>query len=288
MIGAIYWNPPIEAFRVPIIDRPVVWYGIFFVTGFILGYFITYGIFKKLLIQNGRKEAKTEALYLTDRLTWFVVAGTLIGARLGHVLFYDPIRYFSNPIEILQIWKGGLASHGGIIGVLIALYLFYRFSRKRYPELTFIGIVDIVAIPAALAAFFIRIGNFFNQEIIGTPSSLPWAVIFGHPADGSFPEPRHPVQLYEAGAYLLTFIFLFTLFRRMGSNLRAGMISGLLFILINTSRFFLEFFKSSQHGIIEGDYLQTGQYLSIPFILLGLFLFFFGSRFATENKGTIS
>lgn len=283
MLGAIYWNPPREAFVIPYFNHPVMWYGVLFVLGFICGYYIVYSIFKRFLIARNHSDTTSEAITLADRLTWFVVGGTVIGARLGHVLFYAPAYYASHPLEILQTWKGGLASHGGTIGILIALFIYGRIVQKKYPELSFVRLIDIVAIPAALAGMFIRLGNFMNQELIGTSTTVPWAVIFGSPADGSFPTPRHPVVLYEALSYLCIFIFLYTLWRRFGFKLRPGIICGLLLSLVFTSRFFLEFWKSEQHGLMSDGVLQTGQYLSLPFIALGIFLYFFGSRLANKQ-----
>jgi prolipoprotein diacylglyceryl transferase len=283
MLAAIYWNPPREAFYLPFLNHPVMWYGVLFVLGFIFGYWIMYSIFKNYLKGIKHPNPSTEAVAITDTMTWMVVLGTVVGARLGHVLFYAPNYYLHNPLEIFQTWKGGLASHGGAIGILIALYFFSRRYKTKYPELNFIRIVDFVAIPAALAGFFIRLGNLMNQEILGTPSNAPWAVIFGNPADGSFPIPRHPVVLYEGLCYLFIFVFLFTLWKRFGFKLRPGIISGIFFILVFSCRLVLEYWKSDQLGIMQDNFLQTGQYLSIPFIILGFLLYFFGYRLADKK-----
>lgn len=350
----LYWNPPREAFTVPWIDRPVMWYGITFVTGFILGYFIIIPILSHFLRQTkklssldiinwsrlidelrsessplakncwqqldpfARKQLQQPAHILSnhsgvqaeilktfnhllqtqkvqredlehafkgaiasvsqtshclaDRLCWFIVTGTLVGARLGAVFFYDWPYFKQHPMEIFQVWKGGLASHGGVVGVMIALLLYTRYMKKWLPDLTFLRLLDFVAIPSALAACFIRLGNFMNQEILGTPSSFPWAVLFGHPADGSLPLPRHPVQLYEAFAYLLTFCFLILLWKRKKLQALPGTYVGYLFIFIFSSRFILEFWKASLDSIIDHTTLQMGQWLSIPFVLVGLLL----------------
>lgn len=354
----LYWNPPAEAFTIPWIDRPVVWYGILFVTGFIIGYFLFLPIMARylkqskhlavidifnwqLLIQTLQKassdspqliqqllqkfdpatkkelkefspeskpndsfknalvkgfnrllhdkhiqrsdietafpgiaSSKRTAAFLADRLVWFTVLGTLIGARLGQVFFYDWDVFRQHPEEIIKIWKGGLASHGGVIGVVLALYLYQLSIRKWEPQLSFLRLLDFIAIPSALVACFIRLGNFMNQEIVGTPSNLPWAVVFGNAADGSLPIPRHPVQLYEALAYLITFIFLYKLWKTKGEQLRSGVIIGWLFILIFGSRFILEFWKAQQMSSFDPSLLQMGQLLSIPFVLVGLFLVF--------------
>lgn len=283
MLATLYWNPPREAFFIPFIHHPVMWYGIFFVAGFLFGYWIIYSFFRQYLNTIAHPHPGREAIVLTDRLTWYVVAGTVIGARLGHVLFYSPEYYLHHPLEIFQTWKGGLASHGGAIGILIALYLYSKWIHQKYPAISFIRMLDFVCIPAALAGVFIRIGNFINQEIVGTPSNAPWAVIFGNPSDGSFPLPRHPVVLYEALAYLVIFIFLFNLWRRFKFKLRPGIICGTFFILLFSARLIIEFWKSDQQGIMSGQLLQTGQYLSIPFIALGFLIFFFGYRLADKQ-----
>lgn len=276
MIAWFHWDPPRDIFTVPIIDRPVAWYGFFFVLGFAIGYFLTYQIFKKKLeSEYPKQQAADLSLKLTDRLTWFVMGGTIIGARLGHVFFYEWPSYKDHPLDIIKIWEGGLASHGGALGILISLILFLKFSKKLYPKLNFINVIDVLAIPAALACSLIRVGNFFNQEILGPPTMVPWAVVFGHPVDGSAPIPRHPTQLYEALAYFFVFIVLLTIWNRRGNALREGILGGLFFILMCSARFLIEFIKSPfQSQMIDESFLQTGQYLSIPLILLGFILYF--------------
>ncbi len=277
MIGWINWNPPREAFRVPFLDHPIVWYGVIFTLGFLFGYFLVFHTLKRNLTLQKDPDPKSNALYLTDRLTWFIVLGTVIGARLGHVLFYN-WQYFKHPVEILKVWHGGLASHGGVIGILIALYLYYRLVRKKFPTLTYLKLTDIIVVPAALAAAFIRVGNFFNQELIGTQTSVPWAVVFGSPADGSYPVPRHPVQLYEAIAYFTTFIILYMLWNRFGEKLKAGTLTGLFFVMIFSSRFVIEFWKAYVPGLIETSWLQTSQLLHIPLIIAGIALITYSNR----------
>ena len=265
-----YWDPDPIAFVIPGIDLPVFTYGLFFVAGFILGYLLLIPLFARALQEYA--DTKKLARELADKLTWYVVIATMVGARLGHVIFYDLDRYLRHPLSILNTREGGLASHGGTLGVLLALYLFHRFPLKKFPSISFLKLLDIVVIPAALIGCFIRMGNFFNQEIVGIPSTMPWAVIFGHPAEGGPIAPRHPVQLYEAFSYLLIFVFLYTLWRKCGERLQAGLISGLFFFLTFGSRFLIEFWKAPQTAIIDQTYLSMGQLLSIPFIILGLVL----------------
>lgn len=218
-----------------------------------------------------------------DRLTWFVVISTIIGARLGHILFYDWPYYAAHPIEIFMLRRGGLASHGGTLFILLGLFLFVKVYRKTFPEISFISLVDILVIPTAFAAGCIRIGNFVNQEILGSETTLPWAVVFGHPADGSLPAPRHPVQLYEAGAYFFTFILLYTLWEKK-ETLKPGILSGLFFILVFGLRFLIEFLKLPQSMVINENLLQMGQYLSVPFILLGISLLILPKKTTISQK----
>jgi prolipoprotein diacylglyceryl transferase len=282
----LYWNPPREAFTIPYFNIEVVWYGIIFATGFVLGYYILLPLLRKFFAASpnrSQEEVKNLASLFADQVTWFIVLGTIIGARLGHVLFYDWDYYKANPWEILMIRNGGLASHGGTIGVILALLLFLRLNRNRFPEMTFIKLIDILVIPTAIAVCFIRIANFFNQEIIGYPTTAPWAVIFGNAADGSAPFPRHPVQLYEAIAYLITFVILYVLFKKRGTSLKAGTLSGLFFILVFGSRFFIEFFKAPQSDFNSWG-LQLGQTLSIPFVILGVILLFLPEKKEKQAK----
>lgn len=289
MIAWLYWDPQKVVFTIPLIDRPVVWYGLLFVFGFIVGYFIMLSMFKEKLRQTTKlspKEISQQAFTLLDRLTWFVVAGAIIGARLGHVLFYDWPRYKDHLFDIVKVWEGGLASHGGAIAILLALFIYQRMINKKFPAFTFVALLDMITVPTAFAGCCIRIGNFINQEVVGNSTTVPWAVIFGHPADGGAPLPRHPVQLYEAVFYLLTFFLLFSLWKFKGNKLRPGIISGLFFILVFGSRVIFDFFKAPQSLIIDETSFQMGQYLSVPFILLGLILLFYGNRLAAPKALT--
>ena len=208
---------------------------------------------------------KVRAKAFCEKLSIYVIIGTLIGARLGHLLFYEPIAdLVKDPLVILRFREGGLASHGGVLGIVIALLLFARKMRFGIGQL-----VSLLAIPACVAGGFIRLGNFVNQEILGKVTSLPWAVIFGHPADGSFPMPRHPVVLYEAIVYFGLPFFL-TRVRAKG----AWMLT-----LLFSARFVIEFFKEEQCVWMGHDaYLTMGQWLSIPCILFGIIWLIMGRR----------
>lgn len=265
IIFYITWDPDPIAFYLPYFNIAIFIYGICFVIGFYLGYLLLIHMMKKEL----GEPLATESV---DRLTWFVVAGTIIGARLGHVLFYDLDRYIANPWLILNTREGGLASHGGTLGVMLALFLFQKFYFSKKTNLNFLNLLDRVVVPTALTACWIRIGNFFNQEIVGTPSDLPWAVLFGHPAEGLAPLPRHPSQLYEAFLYLFTFFLIYFLYSRTALKRKAGCLTGIFFLLVFGGRFLVEYSKEVQDSVINQSLLQAGQWLSIPFVVLGFLL----------------
>ncbi len=208
-----------------------------------------------------RKEKRTEN-DLND-LIWYMILGTVLGARLGHCLFYNPVYYLSHPLEILMVWKGGLASHGAAIGILTALYLFVK-KKKEY---SYLWLMDRIVITVALGGFFIRMGNLFNSEILGKQTDVPWAFVFTYVDN----VPRHPAQLYEAIAYLIIFISLLIYYFRTDAKFKEGMIFGMFLISVFTFRFLVEFIKEDQTYFEQGMVLNMGQLLSIPFILLGLF-----------------
>jgi len=192
------------------------------------------------------------------------VVGTIVGARLGHCLFYEPGYYLRHPLEIIAVWQGGLASHGGALGVLIALYL---YSRK-HPDQPFLWLLDRIAVPTALGACLIRLGNLFNSEIIGVPTHVPWAFVF----ERVDPIPRHPSQLYESICYAGVFVMLLFLYRRYRAQTPAGLLLGAFLVAIFTARFLLEFVKERQEAYTLNIPLNVGQWLSLPFILAGAVL----------------
>lgn len=269
----MFWNPNPVAFTIPYFNIPIYIYGLCFVIGFAFGYWLL-----MRMIQRDLKWPKSEVQSLVDQLTWFVVGGTIIGARLGHVLFYDWERYRANPLLILNTREGGLASHGGALGVLLALGIYYFFFFKRKTKKTFLVLLDWIVVPTAFVGFMIRVGNFFNQEILGTPTNLPWGVTFGSPADFSASVPRHPAQLYEGFAYLFIFFLLLGLWKWTTLYKRQGFLSGLFFVLVFGSRFLIEYVKEVQESVIDQHVLQAGQWLSLPFILGGVMLIFFALR----------
>jgi prolipoprotein diacylglyceryl transferase len=235
------------------------WYGLLFAVAYLLGYQIVHWIYRR----EGRD---TQSL---ERLSLYLVIGTIVGARLGHCLFYDPGYYLSHPLKIFAIWEGGLASHGGGLGVMIALYLYKRQTAESY-----LWLLDRIAIPTALAGVFIRVGNLFNSEIYGTKTTLPWAIVFKR-VDNL---PRHPAQLYEALAYAVIFILLIQLYRRGNRSRTPGFIFGVFLIAVFSARFAIEFVKQKQAAYATDLWINTGQMLSIPFILAGCVLLFLALR----------
>lgn len=232
------------------------YYGILFALGFVVGI----GIFNWFF--ELEKKNKND---LND-LLWYMIIGTVVGARLGHCLFYDPVFYLTHPLEILWINKGGLASHGATIGILISLYL---YSRKKKDQ-PYVWVLDRMVIATALGAFFIRTGNFVNSEILGKPADVAWAVVFSR-VDNI---PRHPAQLYEAFAYLIVFIVLIYIYKNYRDKVREGFYLGLFLVMVFGFRFFVEFFKEDQTYFEQGMALNMGQLLSIPAVLGGLYFLF--------------
>jgi prolipoprotein diacylglyceryl transferase len=246
---ALTWN--VDPVLLSVGPFSIHWYGLLFTGGILLASWL------------GLPLARRDGLPAEeqDTLLWWIVIGVVVGARLGHVLFYEPARYFGHPLEILAIWHGGLASHGGVLGLLVALVLFAR--RRGIPPLP---LFDAAAVVAPLTGAAIRIGNFFNSEIIGRPSGLPWAVTFLRVDD----VPRHPAQLYEALAYGVIGIGLLRAARLRQS--RPGRLLGWSLVLVFSTRFLLEFLKEPQVAAEAGWLLDLGQLLSLPAIVAGVLL----------------
>lgn len=284
MLNVIRWDVTpeiIEGWKTP------NWYGILFVTGLVLGYFVVKRMYKKEGISED----------LLDKLVLYMVVGTIIGARLGHVLFYGPYwdvitpeglvlerGYFSHPGDIIKIWEGGLASHGGAIAILIALIIYARKVIHK-PEL---WVLDRLAAPIAIGGTFIRLGNLMNSEIVGDPTNVPWAFSFVHFWNDDLgmydPTPRHPAQLYESLAYLITFVLLLYLYWKREKWKQQGFVFGTFLILLFGTRFLIEFVKLGQTARDEVLLLNTGQILSIPFVLAGVYLLFRASRNRDQVK----
>lgn len=253
--SAFIWNVSPEIFTVG--GFAPRWYGLCFAVAMLIGYqFMKYFF----------KERNISQQVLDSGFVIFVVA-TIVGARLGHCLFYEPEYYLSRPLEILMVWKGGLASHGGTLGILIAMIY---YTRKN--NIPFLWFADRVSIPISIGGALIRIGNFFNSEMIGhpAPQDLPWAIVFKQVDE----IPRHPGQLYEAFGYLLMTAILLLMYRFRGNEAKPGRLIGTMFMGIFSIRIFVEFFKENQVDFENGMALNMGQILSIPMVLLGVFLFF--------------
>jgi prolipoprotein diacylglyceryl transferase len=202
---------------------------------------------------------KSEVL---DRLTIYMAIGTVVGARLGHCLFYEPSYYLKHPLEILMVWHGGLASHGAAIGILLALWAFVAKEKKGYA-----WVLDRIAVVVALSGFLIRMGNLMNSEIYGTETTLPWGFVFLRNHEVA---PKHPTQIYEALAYLLIFFLLYRMYWRKKGDVYQGLLISIFLILVFTARFFIEFVKEPQVQFETKMFLNMGQWLSIPFVLAGL------------------
>ena len=250
ILASIHWDVNPEIFRIG--SFAIRYYGILWALSFYLGYII----FNSFVKREGLKEG------FLDSLTIYTAFGTILGARLGHCLFYEPAYYLSHPIDILKIWQGGLASHGAAIGIIAALIL---FSRKW--KVSVIYVLDRIVITVALAGFLIRIGNLMNSEIYGVETSLPWGFVFERNGEMF---PKHPTQLYEAFMYILIFVMLYVVYLRSKSKPKQGLLFGLFLSTLFTARFFIEFLKEPQVEFEKSMTLNMGQWLSIPFVLAGI------------------
>ena len=250
---AFVWDIDPEIFRIGSFGPR--YYGLMFALGFL----VSYKMLEKVWAAENRSLESLSSL-----LMHFMV-GTILGARLGHCLFYDPVYFLSNPLEILKIWKGGLASHGGTIGVMVAVWIY----AKKNLDQPYGWLADRLAIVIPFGSGCIRVGNFFNSEILGKPTDLPFAVIFKkHDMI-----PRHPAMLYEAFCYFAIFAFVGYRYKKHGKDLRPGSQIGIILMAIFTARFFLEFVKENQVRFEDAMFLNMGQLLSIPFVIAGYLLY---------------
>ena len=260
-ILAINWNVDPEIISLGFFS--LRWYSLLFISGFILGWFIFKWFFKR----EGISEK------LLDPLLYTLLIGTIVGARLGHCLFYQPDYYLTAEHfwEIFQPWKGGLASHGGTIALFIAMWWFAKHYGKKH-DFDLIWILDHLCIAVCFAATFIRLGNLMNSEIYGHVTSLPWGFVFEGRGET---EPKHPTQLYEALSYAILGVVLILLYKNRVKWLYKGSYIGIFFIVLFGMRFIIEFVKEDQVGFEAGMALNMGQWLSIPFILIGVGLLFY-------------
>ncbi|MEO1369085.1 MAG: prolipoprotein diacylglyceryl transferase [Acidobacteriota bacterium] len=259
-VAAFHWNHDGLVFDLGF--YALHWYSLMWLGGFLIGL----QMFRGFCRREGRPVEKTDDLLVVT------LAGAIVGARLGHVFFYNRSYFLENPLEIFMVWRGGLASHGGMIGILVAVWLWSRWQT----DFGYLWTIDRITVPTALAGAMIRVGNFFNSEILGRPSDVPWAVVFERAS--ADPVPRHPTMLYEAAAYLLTFFVMRAAYRRWTPGEPPGRLLGLFLTLVFGARFLLEPFKLRQAAFAEEWALSVGQWLSIVPVLVGCLLLFRGAR----------
>ena len=272
----VHWNVDPELFWITD-SFPIKYYGLFWILGLILAYFIIQRMYK------------IEGIPIEEweKLTTYIFVGIILGARLGHCLFYDWEHYSGHLLEILlpiQEVNGsyeftgfqGLASHGGTLGAFIAIILYWRKTRTNL-----LWMLDRVAIGSPVTAAFIRFGNLMNSEIYGKPTNGAWGFVFER--DDMIP--RHPTQLYEGLSYLLIFAILWFMYTSKKLRKRNGIFVGTLFILLFSARFVIEFFKENQVEFENSMVLNMGQWLSIPFVVAGFVLVFWGDKIGKETKG---
>lgn len=262
MLSDITWTADPAIFTIG--SKEIRWYSLMFIIGFGIGY--------KIVERMWRRESINPKWI--DPLLYYTLIGTVVGARLGHCLFYDPGYYLSHPIEILKVWEGGLASHGGVLGIIVAIYFYSKHVSRQSMLWTF----DKLVVPTGLVAALIRIGNLMNHEVYGLPTDLPWGFRFienlhawRQGAEPVFSAPSHPTQIYEAVCYLLTFVLCIWLYFKKDAWKKEGLIFGIFMICIFTARFFIEFLKNNQEDFEAAMPINMGQCLSIPFIVTGIY-----------------
>ena len=285
ILNYITWNVDPVLFHLGSLQ--VRWYGLLWALGFLIGYFIMKRIYQ-------REKMAEDAL---DKLLIYMLVSTVVGARLGHCLFYEPDYYLSNPLKIFAVWEGGLASHGGAIGILIGLWLYVRNYNKSKKEkndlqhINYIWILDRIVVAVCLVGALIRVGNVINHEIYGTPTSLPWGFVFMRGAeqfcgtvdnytacnawDAPCPPtewlPCHPTGLYEAFFCLVAMgILLWMYYKRDLGHKQPGLMFGTFLVIIFGSRICIEFLKNVQVEFERNMVFDMGQWLSVPFVLIGI------------------
>lgn len=254
---SITWNVDPAIFHIG--SFSLRYYSLLFVAGFPLSYWVFSRIYR-------REGLKTEDI---DPLLYALLIGVIVGARLGHCLFYQPDYYLgsvSGFLEIFQPWKGGLASHGGAVGILLGCWWYVAKYGRKF-SIDALWLFDRLTICICLCGALIRLGNFFNSEIYGNPTDLPWGVIFARNGETVA---KHPTQIYESLAYTLMFLLFLFLYYKKGERLRKGFMFGLFLILLFGFRFIIEFIKLPQVAFEEGMAINMGQILSIPFVVAGI------------------
>lgn len=254
----ITWNFDPVAFSIGGFE--IRWYGLMFAIAFLFTFYLCMWMMKK----------EKNDVTIPDTLLYYLAIAVVVGARLGHCLFYDPVSYLANPIEILYIRDGGLASHGAAIGILIALY----FAAKKH-HTTFWYMTDRVVIFVAFAGFLVRFGNLLNSEIYGHATSLPWGFIFERNGET---QPKHPTQIYESLSYLTIFFGLLYYYFKQNYKPKEGIIFGWFLILLFGARFAIEFLKEVQVDFEKNMMLDMGQILSIPFVIIGIAVLYIAQK----------
>lgn len=261
--GFFVWNVNPVLFKLGFIE--LRYYGIFFATGIILAYYFALKIFRD----------KNLAEDLLDKLTIYLVVGIVLGAHFVHLIFYEPSAFYNNPIRIVQLGMG-LASHGGGLGAMLAGYLF----AKKY-KLPFYLLADSVIVGGALTTSFIRLGNLFNSEILGSYTSVPWAFIFAR----IDPFPRHPSQIYEILMGLILFAILWYFYKKLSASRPNGFLFYSFIAIYFSMRFVVEFFKENQSEFTQAEqFITMGQWLSVPFVLFALYMLFVRKYAFAENN----
>ena len=286
LLNYITWNVDPVLFSIGSLS--VRWYGLLWALGFFFGYFVMRRIYR-------REHMSDDAM---DKLLIYMLVFTVIGARVGHCLFYEPEYYLSHPLKMLAIWEGGLASHGGAIGILLGLWLYVRSYNKSTKKgkdekqhITYIWLLDRIVVPVCLVGALIRVGNVMNHEIYGTPTSLPWGFVFLRGAEqfcGTFDNytacnswnapclpsewlPCHPTGLYEAFFCLVAMgILLWMYYKRDLGIKQPGLMFGTFLVIIFGSRIGIEFLKNVQVDFERNMVFDMGQWLSVPFVLIGI------------------
>ena len=266
-----------------LLGREIRWYGLLWVIGLVVAVYIVQKIF--------RHEDLPEKWF--DSLFVYMMVGIIAGARIGHCLFYEPGYYLAHPLEILKVWEGGLASHGGVIGIIIAVWFYSRKVTKQSMLWTF----DRVMVPTGFTAAMIRLGNLMNHEIYGGPTDKPWGFRFVdnlyqwmQGAEPVYTDPSHPTQIYEALVYLVVFAITLYLYWGTSAKDRKGLITGVGILIIFLFRFFVEYIKNvqvdSENAMRDNTGLILGQWLSIPFIMWGIWLIWVALKRPAEVADT--
>jgi phosphatidylglycerol:prolipoprotein diacylglycerol transferase len=244
------------------------WYALAYIVGLIAGWALIRRVVADDSLWGGATRPSRDSI---DDLLVYCALGVVIGGRLGNVLFYDPGYYFSHPWEILKVWKGGMAFHGGLIGASVGIVLFAR--RNRTPLLV---VMDLASLAAPIGIFLVRLANFIKPELWGRPTDVPWAVIFPGAPDAL---PRHPSQIYEALLEGLAVFLILAMAARCGALRRPGFLAGGFGVLYGLARIFCEFFREPDPGLEDlGGGLTMGMLLSAPMIAIGLGLIFWSLR----------